>query len=115
MTSKIDRSDPAYARVTNWSLVHDLIKACVAASNGDLSLIEPALAAVDDAHTTNAKHRVAVAFFTDEMDRGDDTNGDGDCPLISLNEGEGDEVDGIWISHCSYVDLTSEENEDAPE
>jgi hypothetical protein len=126
----MNRDNPSYAQVTNWTLVHELIRAALQAKaalapeadatarNVAQVYLDKALMSVDEAHALNEKHRAAVAEFTDEQDRGDDTNGDGSCPMIGENEDYDEEnytapagVGGIWISHCSYVDLTKEKQD----
>lgn len=118
----MERSDPKYSGVTNWSLVHALIKACVAADAvldpysmpGDAgteakTLLADALKGVDEAHALAEKYAAQVAEFQKATLRDDDTLEDGDYPLISESDNDDDgKPEGIWISASCYVDLTED-------
>lgn len=118
----MDRNSDKYPHVTEWTLVHELIRAALrarfalinqdlgAARDVALMYLDRALMSVDQTHETAEKFRAAVDEFNEEKATGDDTNSDGPTPLISINE-EDDGVAGIWISCCEYVNLTADKED----
>lgn len=120
------REDEKYYQVTNWTLVHELIKAALkareavregadqTARNIAIAHLDVVLMHVDEAHAMAEKHADTVKEFDIEKSIADDTNGDGPIPLISINEDDDAPggVAGIWISMCEYVDLTRDRDDD---
>ncbi len=112
----ISRTDERYPIVTNWTMVHDLIRAALRAKdalapdadqvarNVAAAYLDTALMHVDEAHVTAERFRAKVQEFGEEKETGDDTNDDGTTPLISVNDDDGEPC-GIWISCCEYVEL----------